>query len=374
MMTTTATMTTTTIFRVSARAFVTPSRGAIKNRGIWNTVTDGGGGNPVTIFIPVEKSYILAAEERIKLASSCSWESVFIEPSAESKRGQANEESRPVFRFFMPSGEEVSFCGHAAIGACAFLANKNFITSHLPKQIHGAADLSSHDSGSSSSVVSFITADNSIFESKVHGNEAELIMHAQHVEKELIERNGGATMVDFLEVLGLNSDDLAPPKGSIVWPTFINSSVARSKTLIPIKSLDRLHSATSPPDPEKFCQMCESIDSTGIYIYAIIGDADARVEESEGLAFEARQFPKSSGYGEDPATGIAAGALAASLRKRGIAQNNFYNIFQGTAMGKPSRIGVNLQKCHDDHKTSNVKISYSGLVAFDSLTFSPVSI
>mmetsp|Transcript_23465 Transcript_23465/g.49773 ORF Transcript_23465/g.49773 Transcript_23465/m.49773 type:complete len:365 (+) Transcript_23465:123-1217(+) len=348
-------MTTTTVFRVSARAFVTQSRRPIKIRGIWNNVTDGGGGNPVTIFIPSDESYMLTSDERSKLASICPWESVFIEPSAELEKGQASDEIQSVFRFFMPSGEEVSFCGHAAIGACAFLANRNIITSYQPNKIQESflpTDLPSLDLVSSSSVVSFITADKSIFETKVNGNDAELVMHAQHVETDCFRdkkfRNDTATMEDFLDVLGLSTEDISSLEGSINWPTFINSSVARPKTLIPIKSLDRLHSATSPADPEKFCRLCESIDSTGIYIYAKIGDADARGEETKGLSFEARQFPKSSGYGEDPATGIAAGALAASLHKRGITRNDFYDIFQGTAMGKPSRIGVKLQHCQGD--------------------------
>ena len=54
-------------------------------------------------------------------------------------------------------------------------------------------------------------------------------------------------------------------------------------------------------------------------------------------SYECRQFPRSSGYPEDPATGIAASALAATLRfgpddnKKSTIVN--YDIYQGTAMG-----------------------------------------
>jgi hypothetical protein len=53
-----------------------------------------------------------------------------------------------------------------------------------------------------------------------------------------------------------------------------------------------------------------------------------------------RQFPRASGYPEDPATGIAAAALAVSLHSRHPRSNNRFKFFQGSAMGKPSVIVV----------------------------------
>lgn len=65
-----------------------------------------GGGNPVSVFVgeAIEKSL------QSKLASSCAWESVMVETVAV-----------PRLSFFLPTGEEVSFCAHAAIGGLSQL-------------------------------------------------------------------------------------------------------------------------------------------------------------------------------------------------------------------------------------------------------------
>ncbi len=61
-------------------------------------------------------------------------------------------------------------------------------------------------------------------------------------------------------------------------------------------------------------------------------------------AFEARQFPRSSGYPEDAATGIAAAALSFGLLANGLvdADDKPIRVFQGRAMGALSEIGIRL--------------------------------
>ena len=71
---------------VSARAFISPRNKC--------------GGNPVNIFLV---SGPTTSNERIKLARTCSWESIVIE--YENGFG-----TLPKFHFYMPSGDEVSFC------------------------------------------------------------------------------------------------------------------------------------------------------------------------------------------------------------------------------------------------------------------------
>jgi predicted PhzF superfamily epimerase YddE/YHI9 len=80
--------------------------------------------------------------------------------------------------------------------------------------------------------------------------------------------------------------------------------------------------------------LCDRLESTGLYPYAVI-DAE------EGTA-EARQFPRSSGYPEDAATGIAATALASALLQHGMVRDPAagVRIFQGRAMGSLSEIRV----------------------------------
>jgi predicted PhzF superfamily epimerase YddE/YHI9 len=58
--------------------------------------------------------------------------------------------------------------------------------------------------------------------------------------------------------------------------------------------------------------------------------------------FDARQFPRSSGYPEDAATGIAASALSFCLLANGMvaASDRPVTIRQGRAMQRPSEISV----------------------------------
>jgi hypothetical protein len=86
------------VFQISARAFVSPRC--------------AGGGNPVTIFVPSSSnngsSATLSPEFRSRLAQTCAWESVVVEPYEEDT--SSTLVVLPQFSFFMPSGEEVSFC------------------------------------------------------------------------------------------------------------------------------------------------------------------------------------------------------------------------------------------------------------------------
>lgn len=133
--------------------------------------------------------------------------------------------------------------------------------------------------------------------------------------------------------LGLTDEDFTHPSASVAWPTFCNSSVARPKTLVYVSSAETLHRAQPPSDAESFREGCDAIHSTGLYLYCPMGEAD-------GSEWECRQFPRASGYPEDPATGIAASALAVSLHERGCAIVPTYNMYQGIAMGRPSLISV----------------------------------
>lgn len=130
---------------------------------------------------------------------------------------------------------------------------------------------------------------------------------------------------DILDVLGINAGALGPAP-------IQNARTSRVKTLIPLADvsvLDRLR-----PDFGRMEALCASIESTGLYPYA--------VAEDDGQVFEARQFPRSSGYPEDAATGIAASALSFGLLANGMveASERAITIRQGRAMGRPSEITV----------------------------------
>jgi PhzF family phenazine biosynthesis protein len=130
---------------------------------------------------------------------------------------------------------------------------------------------------------------------------------------------------DILDVLGIGSDCLAP------FP-IQNARTSRIKTLIPLKSVAILDGLT--PDFSKIERVCNSINSTGLYPYA--------VSNQQAQIIDARQFPSSSGYPEDAATGIAASALSFGLLANGIVEGSERQITirQGRAMNRPSSIKV----------------------------------
>lgn len=111
-------------------------------------------------------------------------------------------------------------------------------------------------------------------------------------------------------------------------------STSRSKLMVPLRDkavLDGLN-----PDFELLWSLCDQYDTTGFYPFA--WDDSQR----EPPTLYARQFPKRAGYNEDPATGVAASALAAYLvehRQLPVQEGwNSITVLQGEAMGRPSVI------------------------------------
>jgi len=94
--------------------------------------------------------------------------------------------------------------------------------------------------------------------------------------------------------------------------------------------------------------LCDSIQSTGLYSYSILRDV-----------IECRQFPQYSGYPEDPATGIAAAALACHLQTRSC------DFYQGTAMGRRSKISIAIPE-KVEFNTGITTLICSGLVQVES--------
>jgi hypothetical protein len=151
----------------------------------------------------------------------------------------------------------------AAIGACSLLTNKKSIVS-------GEDILNSDLLSSSMTTVSFLTAEERLrYDANVKGNEVQLITDTHHNELECKSR--AFSLEDFLLEMGLGIGDVTSEvDNDISWPTFINTSIARPKTIIPIASLERLHAATPPKNPDKFREMCDSIDSTGEEIISFL--------------------------------------------------------------------------------------------------------
>lgn len=131
---------------------------------------------------------------------------------------------------------------------------------------------------------------------------------------------------EVCKALGISAGELASyPIQSV--------ATSRQKLMVPLKDRETLDNLR--PDFDYLWQLCDDYNTTSFYPFI-------RRQDNGGHAiFFARQFPKRSGYDEDPATGVAASALGAYLVKTaGPAQQgwNSFKILQGFAMGKPSVI------------------------------------
>lgn len=292
--------------QVKARVFCSPN---------------GVGGNPVTIF---STDQALSPNIQKRLAQSCDWESVILHRLSSSAGASS---TLPEFSFYMPSGEQVSFCAHAAMGAafemaryqknnefgCRDIFDISFIAADLPDV---AADQSNEKLGLYQTSINFI-----------HGI-AKLQMKTPY-EQQIVSKPSILSENLSLHCNIEGGDLLIDSSGQ---STCCHASVARPKTLIPLNSANLVNEkAVAPKLSKEFAGACKNLDdTTGLYLYA-------PSKEEDGM-WECRQFPRASGYPEDPATGIAAAALVCHLASQHNIILPSYKIQQGTAMGKPSVI------------------------------------
>jgi PhzF family phenazine biosynthesis protein len=255
---------------------------------------NGAGGNPCPIVIDAAA---LSEADMQGIAADYGHESGFVVPAT---TGDADY----VFRFWVPR-HEMEMCGHATIGALWTLAT----TGRLPS---GQVRIDTR----SGPVTGFVDL------ARPEDPYVEITQPVGRVVD--LTRDQEALVLAALRISRADLLDLP----------LQNAVTSRVKTLIPMKNVDRLNDLqTVMPTTEK---CCESIGSTGLYPYA--------VENQDERRFEARQFPKSSGYPEDAATGIAAAALAFGLLRNGLvtADSGRITVLQGRPLGALSEIGVRL--------------------------------
>jgi predicted PhzF superfamily epimerase YddE/YHI9 len=308
----------------------------------------GQGGNPVTIFAsPIE----LAKTTQIQLAKSCSWESVVVD-TTKSK-----------LAFFLPTGEQVSFCAHAAMGGITELVSTTEQDGERdgPKRIQFSTVPLKDTEDTTSTMTSIAT---------IHENNM-ISLQLDHQPWTVSEVPNIPALRRLLrEVCGLESSALTqqPIEGDFIpmsFPTFFNASVARPKTLIYVNSLEALHGARAPRDALHFARVCDTLNTTGLYLYT--QDRSNTSLSSSQFSYACRQFPRASAYPEDPATGIAAAALGAALHRITSTGQHYQNdgetflFTQGTAMGRPSTIhveNVEFQETNSDGVLLGQKVSY----------------
>jgi len=262
---------------------------------------NGRGGNPATITLDADP---LSSAEMQQIARHAGHECGFVcQPPAGSGVDA-------VLRFFVPR-HEMEMCGHATVGALWLLHRLG----RLPHD-RDRVQISTLSGAVTGRIDPRGTPEARIAISQPSGEIAPL-------------PDPAAQTREIAAVLGIAPGDLASRP-------IVNARTSRVKTLVPLASADAVHALR--PDFARVEAVCEAIGSTGLYPYAAV-DLERRI-------FEARQFPKASGYPEDAATGIAASALAFGLVEHGLvtASDAGVSIYQGRAMGQLSRIDVAFQQ------------------------------
>ncbi|GAB7534191.1 PhzF family phenazine biosynthesis protein [Burkholderia sp. 3C] len=253
-----------------------------------------GGGNPAPIVTDAEG---MSDAEMQAVAQRYGHESGFVIP-APAGSGCDFE-----FRFWVPN-HEMSMCGHATVGAVWLLHRDGRLQRDRLRILTRSGVVLARITGESSD-----------------GAAVEISQPAGSVEA-LDDR---PTRRAILDVLGITEAQLAPLP-------IQNACTSRVKTLVPLASVADLDALQ--PRFDQIEALCEQIGSTGLYPYAAHDAAQA--------VFDARQFPRASGYPEDAATGIAASALSFGLLASGAIESSVQavTIRQGRVMHRPSQISV----------------------------------
>lgn len=254
----------------------------------------GGGGNPTGLALDASG---MTDDQMRGVAEACGHESGFILPPS-----GASPDADFRFRYFVPR-HEMEMCGHATVGALWLLRDKG----RIGPGTYRIETLSGPVTGYVGETIAITQPRGTVAAADEFRD-------------------------DILDVLRLDPAALADRP-------IQNARTSRVKTLVPVRDADTLNAIQ--PDFPRVEALCDALGSTGLYPYAVISESDG--------TFEARQFPRASGYPEDAATGIAATALAFGLLENGLVARpeQPLRIFQGRAMGRLSEIQVRFAKAPD---------------------------
>ncbi|WP_231187675.1 PhzF family phenazine biosynthesis protein [Haladaptatus sp. DYF46] len=267
------------------------------------------GGNPCPVVLDAGS---LTAEQMRSLAAAWNQESVFV-------RDLDASENRVRIRFFVPN-HEMEMCGHGMIACIAVLVERGLLDYG---DIRVETELGPV-------VASCRERDGTL---RVSLDQFRPSFADTNPPKDAVAR-----------VLNVSVDEIATELGPIR-----SVSTSRHKLLVPLRNaaiLDQL-----APDFEALWDLCDEYETTGFYPFA--------VSEDDEIDVEARQFPSRAGYVEDPATGVAACALAAYLTNYEVFDpkgegERTVRIAQGRAMGKPSLLRSRVEVTNGTISTTRV--------------------
>lgn len=256
--------------------------------------SEAGGGSPTPI---VADASGYDADRMLAVARRYGHECTFVFPPQDPAAADFR------FRFFVPR-QEMNMCGHATLGTIWLLRRMG--------KLRGTEARVETLSGLVRGVVRHAGSPDEYVEISQPAGTVQAIPNP-------------AARETILDVLGIRAADLLPMP-------ILNVATSRMKTLIPLHSPEMLDALR--PDFARTESLCTALDSTGLYPFAI-SDISAH-------RFDARQFPKASGFPEDVATGVAAAALAFGLVAYGLISfgTERITVRQGRAMGRPSQIFV----------------------------------
>jgi trans-2,3-dihydro-3-hydroxyanthranilate isomerase len=259
------------------------------------SMADGNSGSPAPVTLDADD---LSTEDMQALAARYGHEAGFVLRPTDPKRADVR------YRFFVPR-HEMDMCGHATLGT-TWLLNK--LGRLKPGDIR-------------------IETLSGVVHARVSPS-GEVAISQPKGQVTVVNEDHRA---EIMEVLGITAADM------LNLP-IVNASTSRVKTLVPLTSPAIVNALK--PDFSRMEALCAKIGSTGLYPFAC--------DWEDERTYHARQFPRDSGYPEDPATGIAASALIYGLQHYGlIGTRRTIRVRQGEAMGRPSRIAVTLANAQD---------------------------
>jgi PhzF family phenazine biosynthesis protein len=255
--------------------------------------SEPGGGSPTPI-VPNASGY--DPDRMLAVARRHGHECTFVFPPQDPAAADFR------FRFFVPL-QEMNMCGHATLGTIWLLRRTG--------KLRGTEARVETMSGLVRGVV------------RHAGSSDEYVEISQPAGT--VQEVPGSARESILDALDIRAADLLPRP-------ILNAVTSRVKTLIPLRSVQVLDALR--PNFARMESLCAALNSTGLYPFAI-SDISAHT-------FDARQFPKASGFPEDIATAIAASALAFGLVAYGVVSfgTERITVRQGRAMGRPSQIFV----------------------------------
>ncbi|MFD7307393.1 PhzF family phenazine biosynthesis protein [Promicromonospora sp. NPDC059942] len=213
-------------------------------------------------------------------------------------------------RSFTPGGVEVFGAGHNAMGAWIWLALSGRLEADREKFVQQIGD--------------------DLLNVRVSGRppEAVEVSMEQSAPRFLGRVEDRAALA---AVLGLDAEDLDADRAAEVVST------GAEHLLVPLRSTAAVDAAQ--PDTAALRALLADAGAEGCYLYTVQLDDAAAAAPAAGISAYTRFFNPTVGIAEDPATGTAAGPLAAVLVRDGLAPDPARIVVeQGRKLGRPSLI------------------------------------